>query len=171
MDLAPRLRLESMAVAGPRNAIPSLHMAWVLLAWWYSRGLSWLERLIVLIFVVFTAFATLGTGEHWFIDLMVAFPFALFIQAIASYSVPWKDSRRLAAFLFGLLGTIGWLLMLRYEAKFFWASPAIPWTLIAATVALTIIRQRKLEQSVDAAAFPKTVSEPSASLQASEIPA
>jgi hypothetical protein len=61
--------------------------------------------------------------------------------------------------------------MLRYEAKFFWTSPAIPWTLIAATVALTIIRQRKLEQSVDAAAFPKTVSEPSTSLQASEIPA
>jgi hypothetical protein len=170
MAAAPRLQLESIVVAGPRNAIPSLHMAWVLLAWWYSRGLSWWERLIALTFLVLTVFATLGTGEHWLVDLIVAFPFALFIQAVAAFSVPRKDGRRLAALLFGLLGTIGWLVMLRYGARFFWTSPAISWTLIAATVALTIIRQTKLEQSVDAAALPRTVSEPPASLQASEIP-
>jgi hypothetical protein len=148
---AHRLQLESIAIAGPRNAIPSLHMAWVLLAWWYSRGLSWLERLIVLTFLVFTAFATLGTGEHWFVDLIVAFPFALFIQAIAAYSLSWKDSRRAAALLFGLLCTLGWLVTLRYGASFFWTSVLVPWTLAAATVALTIIRQRKLDKAIDEA--------------------
>jgi hypothetical protein len=69
---ASHLLREPIAVKGVQNAIPSLHMAWVLLAWWYSRGLSVWERGIALTFVVFTAFATLGTGEHYFIDLVGA---------------------------------------------------------------------------------------------------
>jgi hypothetical protein len=170
MAQAPRLQLEALVVPGPRNAIPSLHMAWVLLAWWYSRGLSRIERLIALTFVIFTVFATLGTGEHWFVDLIVAFPFALFVQAIAAYSVSWKDSRRVAAFLFGLLCTLGWLVMLRYGAKIFWSSPLVPWALAVATVVLTVIRQAKLEQSVADSDFNDLVPEGAASLRTAEIP-
>src|ERR1700722_9544661 len=48
IEQARRLLLEPIPLAGPRNAIPSLHMAWVLLAWWYSRGLSVSERAIAL---------------------------------------------------------------------------------------------------------------------------
>ncbi len=169
MDAAPRLHLESMAVVGPRNAIPSLHMAWVLLAWWYSRGLTWFERLIALIFLVFTIFATLGTGEHWFVDLIVAFPFALLIQAIAAYPLPWKDGRRAAAFLFGLLCTLAWLTMLRYEPKFFWTSPILPWLLATATVVVTIIRQANLDRAADPTNYAKSLPERSAHLQASKI--
>src|SRR2546430_8799991 len=35
-----KLFVEPLPIAGPRNAIPSLHMAWVILAWWFSRGLD-----------------------------------------------------------------------------------------------------------------------------------
>jgi hypothetical protein len=146
MDQAPHLLLEPMAIAGPRNAMPSLHMVWVLLAWWYSRGLSWFERVIVFAFLSLTVFATLGTGEHWFVDLIVAVPFALFIQAICAHFVPWRDSRRVSALVFGLLCTLGWLAMLRYEPRFFWASPVVPWALAFATVVLASIRQRQLDQ-------------------------
>ncbi|HEY6442454.1 MAG TPA: phosphatase PAP2 family protein [Candidatus Acidoferrales bacterium] len=169
MDAAPRLHLESMVVAGPRNAIPSLHMAWVLLAWWYSRGLTWFERLIVLIFLVFTIFATLGTGEHWFVDLIVAFPFALSIQAIAAYPLPWKDGRRAAGFLFGLLCTLAWLVMLRYEPKFFWTSPLLPWLLATTTVVLTIIRQANLDRAVDPTNYVESLSVRSARLHATKV--
>lgn len=150
MDQAPRLLLEPVAIEGARNAMPSLHMAWMLLAWWYSRGLSWFERGIAFAFLALTVFATLGTGEHWFVDLIVAFPFALLIQAICSYSVPWKDNRRLAALLFGSLGTLGWLVMLRYGTKLFWTSPLVPWGVALATVALASIRQMKLDEAVEA---------------------
>jgi hypothetical protein len=169
MGQAPRLHLESIALAGPRNAIPSLHMAWVLLAWWYSRGLSWLERVIVLIFVAFTVFATLGTGEHWFIDLIVAFPFALFIQALAAYPLPWKARQRAEAFLLGLVCTLAWLIMLRYEPKFFWISPLLPWVLASGTVVVTIIRQANLDRAVDAANYPKSLPERSARLQVGKV--
>jgi hypothetical protein len=152
MAQASRLLLEPLAVAGPRNAIPSLHLAWALLAWWYSRGLSWFERLIAFAFLAITAFATLGTGEHWFVDLIVAFPFALMIQAICAYSLPWKDRTRLTTFLFGLLVTLAWLTTLRFGAKFFWTSAIVPWALAAATVVLATIRQAKLDQAVDASA-------------------
>jgi hypothetical protein len=148
MDV-PRIVLEPVAIEGARNAMPSLHMAWVLLAWWYSRGLSWFERAIVMLFVVLTVFSTMGTGEHWFVDLVVAFPFALLIQAICAYSLPWKNSRRMAAFFLGLFGTISWLILLRYGSKFFWTSPVVPWGFVIATIALVSIRQAKLDRAVD----------------------
>ena len=150
MAQASRLLLEPLAVAGPRNAMPSLHLAWALLAWWYSRGLSWFERLIAFVFLAFTAFATLGTGEHWLVDLIVAFPFALMIQGLCAFSLSWNDGRRLAAFFSGLLGTLAWLIMLRFGAILFWTSPVLPWALASATVVLTCIRQARLAQGVDA---------------------
>jgi hypothetical protein len=146
---APRLFLEPVTIAGARNAMPSLHMAWMLLAWWYSRGLSWLERLIVFIFLAFTAFATLGTGEHWLVDLIVAFPFALMIEGACAYSVPLKKSPRLRAICFGLLATLGWLILLRYAPKFFWISPVLPWGIAAATIATTVFLQAGLGRIVD----------------------
>lgn len=145
----PRLVLESVAIQGPRNAIPSLHVAWTLLAWWYSRGLSWWERSVVFTFLAFTLLSTLGTGEHWFIDLIVAFPFALMVQAICTYSLSWKDARRIAPFLFGLLLTLAWFAMLRFAPKLFWTSPVVPWALVIGTVALTLIRQDKFAQAME----------------------
>jgi hypothetical protein len=145
----PRLALEAVPILGARNAIPSLHIAWTLLAWWYSKGLSRVERAIVLAFLVLTVFATLGTGEHWFVDLVVAFPFALMIQAIAAYRVSWKNPTRIAAFAVGLAGTLGWFVALRYATKMFWTSPVVPWALIAGTIAIAVLRQAKLDGVVE----------------------
>jgi hypothetical protein len=141
--------LEPVAIAGPRNAMPSLHLAWTLLAWWYTRGLSWIERTIAFLFLALTAFATMGTGEHWLADLVVAFPFSLMIQAACSYTLPIADRRRIEAFVFGLGLTAGWLLMLRYCTRLFWTSPIVPWSLVVATIALTCLRQIVLDDAVN----------------------
>lgn len=146
----PRLVLEPVAIQGARNAIPSLHLAWTLLAWWYSRGLGRIERLTAFAFLALTAFATLGTGEHWFVDLVVAFPFALLIYALCSYQVSWKDSRRFAGILLGLSVTLAWLAALRYGTKIFWTSPIVPWSLSAATIAFAWIHQAKLHNAAEA---------------------
>ena len=140
----PRVVSEPVAIQGARNAIPSLHLAWTLLAWWYSKGLSRAERVVAFAFLALTAFATLGTGEHWFVDLVVAFPFALFIDALCAYHVSWKDSRRLLTILASLGVTLAWLVSLRYGPKVFWISPIVPWTLSAATIAFAYIQQAKL---------------------------
>jgi hypothetical protein len=138
---------EPVTILGPRNAMPSLHLAWTLLAWWYSRGLSRVERTIAFAFLFLTAFATMGTGEHWLADLIVAFPFALMIQAACSYTLPLADRRRQAAFFVGLGATVGWLMLLRYCTRLFWTSPLVPWSLVIATIALTSIRQGVLDRA------------------------
>jgi hypothetical protein len=136
-EQARRLFLEPVALMGLRNAIPSLHMGWTLMSWWYSRGLSVWERTIAMLFVVFTVVATMGTGEHYFIDLVVAFPFVLFLQAMCATALKWNDSRRLAAFTFGLAAVLVWLWALRYAPHFVWYSAAIPWILCALTIGVT----------------------------------
>src|ERR1700674_3028607 len=88
---ATHMVLETIPLKGARNAIPSLHMAWVLLAWWNSRGLSRLRRVIALAFVICTVLETRGTGEHYFVDLVVAFPFAVMVRALCLYPLPFKS--------------------------------------------------------------------------------
>ena len=65
----------------PRNCVPSMHMVWVLLLWYYSP--KWL-RPIALTVVAITALATLGLGEHYVIDLAVAAPFALGVHSLVA---------------------------------------------------------------------------------------
>jgi PAP2 superfamily len=139
--------LEPVAIRGPRNAIPSLHMGWVLLTWWYSRGLSFVERAIVMLFVIFTACATMGTGEHYFIDLVVAFPFALFMVALCDWPPFWANRARLSALLVCLATILLWFAGLRYAPHFFWTSPIIPWALCVFTVALAMVLKRRLGQA------------------------
>jgi hypothetical protein len=137
-DVLRRVLLEPVPLRGPRNAIPSLHMGWVLLTWWYSRGLSLMERSITMLFVVLTFCATMGTGEHYFIDLVVAYPFALFMMALCAWPPVWNGRSQLTTLFFGLFSVLAWLIALREAPHFFWVSPIIPWTACAATVALTI---------------------------------
>lgn len=151
IDQMARLVLEPIASTGVENAMPSLHMVWTLLAWWYSRGLSKWERSIAFAFLVFTVLATLGTGEHYFVDLIVAFPFALMIQSLCAYELSWKDSRRVSAFVFGVGATLSWLAALRYANHIFWVSAVVPWALVAATVVLTEIRRTEFQNATDAA--------------------
>jgi PAP2 superfamily len=155
----PRLVLEPVAIQGPRNAMPSLHLAWTLLAWWYSQGLSRIERLIAFVFLALTAFATMGTGEHWFVDLVVAFPFALLVYGLCTYQVSWKDFRRLAAILGGLGVTLVWFVVLRFDGKLSWMSPIVPWALSSATIAFACIQQAKLGHATDADHIDATVRE------------
>ncbi len=132
---------------GARNAIPSLHMAWVLLVWWNSRGLARWVRAIAMVFVVLTAMATLGTGEHYFIDLVVAFPFSLMVQALCSYSLPFRTGARRNAFLFGTFVTLIWLALLSFSVSVFWISPVLPWAMIVATIAPSIIFWNRLTRA------------------------
>jgi hypothetical protein len=128
------MRVVPILLKGARNAIPSLHMTWVLLVWWNSRGLRFWVRAIALTFLALTVMATLGTGEHYFIDLVVAFPFSLMVQALCSYSLPFRSGERKTAFLFGTFVTLIWLALLSYSTGIFWSSPVVPWTMIVATL-------------------------------------
>ena len=62
----------------PRNCIPSMHLGWALLIAWNVRGRA--ARVVGWLFVAVTALATVGLGEHYFVDLIAAVPFCFAVQ-------------------------------------------------------------------------------------------
>ena len=104
-------------------------------------------------FVVFTIFATLGSGEHYFADLIVAFPFALLIESLCASSLSWKDESRVRGIALGLLATFLWFVLLRFENRLFWTSALVPWSLAVATVASVLATHSRI-----AAALTLTIS-------------
>jgi PAP2 superfamily len=144
---ASRLYLETVAIAGPRNAMPSLHAAWIFLVFWYARRLSVAERIGASAFVFFTLCATLGTGEHYFVDLIVAVPFTVLVISIAemiSLRIRWE---LLWAGGVALGAVLVWFWALRFEPKLFYKSPAIPWAACGVTLVLCVILGKMLLKS------------------------
>jgi hypothetical protein len=138
------LRLEPVRLFGFPNAMPSLHMTWALLAWWCSRGAPRCVRAVTLVFLIFTVLSTLGTGEHYLVDLVVAMPFSLMILASFSFLSAWGDAWRIRAIVFGFAATVLWMTLLRFQPHLFWISPLIPWTLITLTVAAALLLESQL---------------------------
>jgi PAP2 superfamily len=149
IEQASRLFLEPVAGHGARNAIPSLHAAWVFLALWYARKLSLVERIVAIMFAIFTLFATLGLGEHYFVDLVVALPFSLFMVSLGSLLAE-RDRRRMFPLLMGLGITLLWFVALRFATRFFWISPVLPWLASLITVVLSIYGLRLLTPTATA---------------------
>jgi hypothetical protein len=129
----PRLLLEVVPVNStiPRNAIPSLHMAWAVLLYWNTKGLSRSLRVFLAVYVALTVVSTLGTGEHYFVDLVTGVPFALAVQAVVSPDRKAEFPRRAVAAGTGLALTMTWLLLVRFGAKWMLVSPILPWSLVA----------------------------------------
>jgi PAP2 superfamily len=131
-------------ISGARNAFPSLHLAWALLALWYAEGLSYWTKSFLVLFLMGTVLATLGLGEHYFIDLVAAFPFVLMIHAGCALHIPWLDRRRRIALLSGALLIVGWIALLRFGLRVVWVSHLVPWTLIGCTIVSCMALERRL---------------------------
>ena len=115
-------------INAPRNAMPSLHTAWAILILWSLRFTSRLIRIAAVVFLVLTLMATLGFGEHYLIDLVVAVPFAMGVQAASTrqfaYGAGW----------FAI--TVVWSAYLRWMLPALPLSTASAWALLLATLAL-----------------------------------
>jgi len=90
----------------PLNAAPSGHIAWALLMFWFSRKYCGRALQIACgIFLVLTCLATLGTGEHYLVDLFLAVPFTAGLWALVHRQ--WRFAG------IALLVVILWLVGLR----------------------------------------------------------
>jgi PAP2 superfamily protein len=144
-----RLFLEPVMVEGPRNAIPSLHMAWALLVLWHCRVERLAARAFAWVFLVFTILGTMGTGEHYFVDLVVAFPFALAVFSATLLEAPWMQ--RAATSLVGFGATLLWLVLLRQQPHWFWISPVVSWGAVALSTFASLAGYLWLQQRSQAA--------------------
>jgi PAP2 superfamily len=134
VEQARSLFLEPLAMAGPRNAIPSLHAAWIFLVFWYARKLSLVEKVVAGGFVFFTLCATMGTGEHYLVDLVVAVPFTVMILGITQSLCAREKRTAWGAMIYGFATTLLWFGLLRYENRVFWSSAMVPWVACLLTV-------------------------------------
>ena len=150
------MHLEPIVLPGLRNAMPSLHMTWAILGLWFAWGTPRWVRVAAWAFVVFTIMGTLGIGEHYLIDLVVALPFSLMIFAAFFTLSGWKDSWRIRAIAFGFGATILWMMVLRFQTNLFWVSPAIPWALMILTLVATLLLKSRLSvaSALDGSAAP-----------------
>lgn len=79
--LTPRV-VQLLAVP---NGVPSVHMTLAILILWFSR--PWvLGKVFGTIFVLLTVVATLGSGEHYLLDLLVAIPYSALTIYLGGYS-------------------------------------------------------------------------------------
>jgi PAP2 superfamily len=127
-DHLPDWRAVSLAPyssAGVHNAIPSMHMAWAMLVLWSAIELGPLAITVAGAFAGFTALATIGTGEHYLVDLVVSAPLVLAVTA--------GFRRDIARCALGLAMVLAWLIYLR-SGTFLLCSAMTNWMLIAVTL-------------------------------------
>jgi hypothetical protein len=84
-------------VLHPRNCFPSMHFCWSLLLVLNIKG--W-RRGLFLAYATAMAFATVSAGEHYFIDVLAAIPFAFAVQYLASHVLTEQVVVRALAFKF-----------------------------------------------------------------------
>lgn len=140
-----RLPLQTLLLSGARNAFPSLHVAWALLAYWYSRGLPLWARTTSLLFLAGTAVVTLGLGEHYFVDLVTAVPFALMIRAACAFYLPASNPRRSMSFLTGLILMLFWVALLRAGWPSAGMNSTISWCLVVGTIVSSVFLEGRMQ--------------------------
>ena len=114
----------------PRNAMPSLHSTWTMLLWWNLRKKkywNWASGL----FLLLTLAATLGFGEHWLIDLIVAVPLSCAVQLAAE--------SRFAPAALGAALTLGWLVYFRFHFLGLTPTPGFAWSSAALTLSAPLL--------------------------------
>lgn len=70
----------------PRNCFPSMHFGWALLVALNARRPVW--KGMAWTFALLTAVATVGLGEHYYVDLIASVPFCLIVQSLATMRFP-----------------------------------------------------------------------------------
>ena len=118
----------------PRNAMPSLHMASALIAYAHSRRFGRIAIITSVIFVIGTFFGTMGTGEHYLIDLVVAVPFTAMMVALLQ--------QRFVRAIEPAILLFAWLFLLRFGVL----QPIVLWPMLV----LTIVCARNLHQNAPA---------------------
>jgi hypothetical protein len=134
------------------NAMPSLHMACVVLIWWNARHWK-VGGIVAFAFMLLTAISAVGFGEHYFLDLLIAFPYALAIQALCT-----KSHNRFRALALGMAMTACWFLALLFAPEELFAAPVwLMWALAIVTVGIPLIANARLlaEASAPVEAVPQ----------------
>jgi PAP2 superfamily len=130
----------------PRTGMPSLHTAWVVMAFLATCGMHPAIRVAFGLWCIAMMAATLGYGEHYLTDLVGAVPFVLLLRALCAIDVPWTARARWASFAVagGLLFV--WGLAVRDMLRLTGVPGLVPGFMIG-TVAMSLLWERRLARA------------------------
>jgi hypothetical protein len=128
----------------PRNCMPSLHAAWILCLWRHAWKLNRLIRITISAWAILTLFATLTIGQHYLVDIVAGFAFALMLQSLCACTFKFFMKDRLLPLLTGLALFCCWLIIMAWGLKLLYFSPIIPYTLFTFTLFCTWLFTLKL---------------------------
>jgi hypothetical protein len=80
----PWFEMKNLLASAPRNAMPSMHTIWALLIFWNLRKQSLSVRIASDVWLLLTVIATLGTGQHYLVDIIAAVPFTALVEFCVS---------------------------------------------------------------------------------------
>jgi len=137
-----------LLAAGPeaRNAMPSVHIAMALLILWTSRAWPAVLRVFAAALLAVTVLATLGLGEHYLVDLVVAVPFAALAQSLGAANVPWRNATRMVCVSFTALSVLVCLIYLRQALPPLGGRGAWAWSLLLACGGASLILESRLHR-------------------------
>ena len=130
-----------------RNGMPSMHFGWALALWLMARFQSRITQRIYLVNLGLMIFTTLGLGEHYLIDLVVAVPFVLALLAMCVDTLSWQNPLRYRSFLVGIGLYLAWLVALRFGIGIFMAVPGLSWLCIIISTAICVPFYRRLQRA------------------------
>jgi cytochrome P450 len=128
----------------PRDGMPSLHMASVILAYWHARPYGRWARIVAAVFVGGTFLATLGRGEHYLVDLVVACPFTLAVHAAVTPARPRIQGPRRQALFGAICLLVLWYVLLFFGIPLLLLSPILAWIITLGTVIGVVVLERRL---------------------------
>ena len=131
-----------LAGIAPRNCMPSLHTTWGLFLFW--RGLRCRSRLLrwgLGLAGVLQIVGALMCGHHWFLDVVVAVPFAFALDAVFAGRRADFAAATICAGVVAL-----WFLALR-SFRFADLSSTTAWLLVAATLGAPWLARRLVDWS------------------------
>src|SRR5262249_49506843 len=135
-----------------RNGMPSLHLGSVLLAYWHARPYGRWARGVAAVFVIGTFLATLGLGEHYLVDLVVAFPFTLAVHTACTPALPGIRRERRTALLGAAGLVVVWYTILFEGPALLLGSRAFAWGITLGTLAAVYGLEWRLHRATCVAA-------------------
>jgi hypothetical protein len=145
------LYLAPLAPGSPRNAMPSLHVAWAILLARSIAGARASIRTAAWVFAALTTLATLGSGEHYVFDLVAVAPFLVVLEAATAHrSITWR--RRAPALVCGAALYALLMLVIRNgtaSIPILSDAPSLAWAFVAMTIAIPAMFALRRAKSAD----------------------
>ena len=90
-NLPAHFTLGMMTIDAPPNGVPSVHTSSALLICWFARH-SRVGSMLAAVYLALMILATMGFGEHYFVDLIAAVPYSLLILWLSDWNFGLKQA-------------------------------------------------------------------------------